>query len=141
MTEQRIKRITLFIRETLILLNTDIINDIFLHLFNQFIIQCYQEKNELLPVLYDDIELLKEFIEEGYTILTREQAMQLINRYKDMDGYLSLLDAIDYETDAKINELVIQFINYQQTYLNEIELLYIADSQEFYSKGFPKILQ
>lgn len=141
MTKQRVKRITLFIRETLIILGSNKINNIYVYLFNQFIIKCYQEENELLPVLYDDLGLLKEFIDEGYNILTGDQIMQLINRYGDLNGYLELLDAVDHETDSKINELALQFADYHNAYLREIESLYNANPQEFYPKGFPKILQ
>jgi len=141
MQETRLKSIALFVMETLILQYSNKIDEVFVYLFNKFIIQCYEENNELLPVLYDDMDLLKEFIEEEYPLLTYDQMCELLERYGGFNGYVKLLDTIGYEKDLKINQLAILFVAYQNEYWSELEKLYTADPNEFYPKGFPRILQ
>lgn len=141
MTEKRLKCIALFIMESLFIQNSNKIDDVFAHLFNNFIEKCYQEENELLRILYDNEELVKEFIDEKYPFLTSDQMYQLLIRYGGFKNYIKLIDEIGYETDSKINELVAQFANYQNNYFSELEKLYNADPKEFYPKGFSKILQ
>lgn len=136
MPNTRIKRIILFLTETLILQNYNIIDTTFAYLFNNFIIKCYEEKNELLEVLYDDLELLKEFIDGGYEILTYAQICQLLSYTKDSDQYVKILSEIGNEIDLKINELAMQFAIYQNNYWKELQTFYTANPKEF-----SKILQ
>lgn len=139
MQETRLKRLTLFLLETLIVQGANEISNGFAYLFNEFIYKCYKENEKLLDIIYDK-EILEEFIEGNYEILSLNQMYQLINRYHGFngyDGYINLLDDIGSEVDAKLNKLVLLFVEYQK----ELVKLYYADSSMYYPKGYPRILQ
>lgn len=136
MIEIKLKRITLLLLEILILQDTNRISEGFAYLFNEFIYKCYREKNALLSIIFD-IELLKQFVDGNYEVLSFGQMYQLIRRYHEFDGYIELVDSIDPETGSMINELALAFIEFEQ----EMVRLYYADSRKYYPKGFPRILQ
>ena len=62
---------------------------------------------------------------------------QLINLYHGYDGYAALVDEIGYQVDQKINQVALLFTSYHQELVN----LYNANSNEYFPKGFSKILQ
>ena len=136
MIETRLKRITLLILEIFLLQRDANISDTFAYLFNGFIYRCYEENKELLSTIYD-IELLKEFIEGNYEILSGEEMVILINKYHGFQGYVQLVEDVGKEADAKLNELALMFINYAEEFMN----LYNEDPYKYYSKGITRILQ
>ena len=136
MQEIRLKRIALFILETLIIQGYSNISKEFTYLFNEFIYSCYRENKKTLNIIYD-IEILEEFIKNNYEILSFEQMVILLERYHGFDGYLKLLDEVGFESASELNQLALLFIDFQQEIVN----LYYADSNEYYPKGYPRIKQ
>ena len=136
MDETKLKRLTLLLLEILILQDTNRISEGFAYLFNEFIYKCYREKNNLLELIFDK-NMLKDFVDNNYEVLSFNHMYQLIRRYHEFDGYQNLLDSIGHEDDSKINELALQFISFEE----EMVALYYADSRDYLPKGFPRILQ
>lgn len=136
MLEVKLKRLTLFLFESIMLQGDRTIDRDFEIELNDFIYKCYNEKEELLNLIFDRKEI-RNFIENRYDILTLEQIIELVNKYYGTNRYLKLVEDIGYETDQKINELAIKFTSY----CNEIMNLYYADTSLNYPKGYPKILQ
>lgn len=136
MDEIKLKRLTLLLLEILILQETNRISEGFAYLFNEFIYRCYREKNKLLDLIFD-IDVLKDFVDNNYEVLSFNQMYQLIRRYNEFDGYLNLLDSIGHEDDLKINDLALLFIAFEE----EMVALYYADPRAYLPKGFPRILQ
>lgn len=136
MDEIKLKRLTLLLLEILILQETNRISEGFAYLFNEFIYRCYREKNNLLDLIFD-IDVLKDFVDKNYEVLSFNQMYQLIRRYNEFDGYLNLLDSVGHEDDLKINDLALLFIAFEE----EMVALYYADPRTYLPKGFPRILQ
>lgn len=136
MSEIKLKSLTLFLFESIMLQGGRIIDRDFETELNDFIYKCYNEQEELLSLIFDR-KALSGFVENKYDVLTLEQIVQLVNKYYGTDRYLKLVEDVGYETDQKINELAIKFTSY----CNEIMNLYYADTSLNYPKGYPKILQ
>lgn len=136
MSPIKLKRLTLFLFESIMLQKGIKIDRDFEIEFNDFIYKCYNEQEELLNLIFDREEL-SNFIENNYDVLTLEQMVQLINKHYGTEHYLKLVEEVGFEVDQKINELAIMFANYCHEILN----LYHADSKSYYPKGYPKILQ
>ena len=140
MTEIRLKRLTLFILETLLLQNSTRITKTFVYLFNNFIYQIFKEDKELISILYDT-NILEEVIKNNYEILSYSQMNQLINRYHGFDGYLNLLETVGPKIDEKINILALKFIEFQEEYINFYQTLSNNNLKSNYQKGYTRILQ
>lgn len=140
MTEIKLKQLVLFLLETLVIQNSHNIDALFVYLFNQYIYECYNNSKEKLNIIYD-LNILEKFIENNYELLSLDQMSQLLNRYHRFDGYVNLVDEIGLEVDAKINKLALSFAMYISEYKKELNALYNADPNEYYSKGYSKILQ
>lgn len=136
MEEIKLKKLTVFILETIMLQKNSTISEGFAYMFNEFIYKCYQENKEALSIIYDT-KMLEEFIDNNYEVLSYEQMVALIERYRGFDGYIKLLDDIGLDTANKLNQLALSFIAFQEEMLS----LYYADSNEYFPKGYPKILQ
>ena len=136
MQEMRLKRLTLFLLESLVMQNGRILNKEFEEQFNDFIYSCYQKNKELLSVIFDP-DILEEKIKSKTNILTIAEIIRLVYSYPGIENYVKLLDEIGQETDKKILKLAAMFTQYY----NEILNLYYADSNQYYSKGYPRILQ
>ena len=136
MNEQKIKNLTLFILETLILQTPRNITKTYAYFFNEFIYKCYEEHQEFLVLIYDT-NLLEEFIKNNYELLSLNQIQSLIKEYPIFDGYIKLLDEVGLDTANKLNQLALLFIQFQQETYN----LYYDNSNKCCNKGFAKILQ
>lgn len=134
--EIRLKRLTLFLLESIIIQNNSAIDEGFAAQFNAFVDKYYCDNKEIFGLLYDTI-LLEIAMKNNWEILSLEQMMILIRRYKGFEGYASLVDEVGKEVDAKINKLALLFTEYRI----ELFRLYYANPNEFYPKGYPRILQ
>ena len=77
MDDIKIKRLTLFLLETLIIQNGRFLSEGFAYEFNDFVYKYYDSNIELFEVIYD-IDTLKLFIENRWEILSLEQMQQLM---------------------------------------------------------------
>lgn len=136
MKEIRLKRIALFLLETLLIQGYNGISDGFSYLFNEFIYHCYRKNKECLDIIYDT-KILEKFIKKNYEVLSLEQMITLLDRYHGFDGYLNLLEDLGQETAEELNKLALLFIEFQQ----ELTNLYYANPNKYYQKGYPRILQ
>ena len=136
MQETKLKNLTLFLLETLILQRTNRITDWFVYSFNEFIYEYYNTNKELLEPIYN-LNILDKFIKENYELLSLEQMIQLIEKFRGFDGYLDLVESVNQETDKKLNNLALLFIEFQQ----ELYKNYFENEQMNYPKGYPRILQ
>lgn len=131
------KRLVLFIYETLLLNEIEFINSnreyqidyyfseqlldpITIEYLNHFLIDRYEENKELLGVIFN-ISLLEEFINKNYNILDIKILSKLLSKYRGIEKYLELVDAIPKDIDIKLNTLALNFINY---YNEALELSY-----------------
>lgn len=130
------KCMTLFLLESLIIQNGRFLSEGFAHEFNDFVYKNFNSNKELFSAIYD-IDTLELFIKNNWEILSLEQMYQLINLYHGYEGYEALVDEIGYQTDQKINELALLFTSYH----HELVKLYNADPNEYFPKGYPRILQ
>lgn len=110
----------------------DAIDQVFISQLNHFIEKTYQENKELLEVIFNNIPLLDDYIKGNYDILDYKTLVKVLSKYRGINGYLSLVDTISKETDKKLNELALKFLEY---YNNILELY-----NEKYT-GYKKILQ
>lgn len=141
MQEIRLKRLTLFLLESIILqsiiLQKDRIVDIsFAAQFNFFIEKYYQDNKELFALLYEP-KLLEECLEKNYEILSQEQMIKLLDRYHGFDGYSKLIDEVGKEVDEKLIKLATLFTEYYNSLLE----LYNANASICIGKTKIKILQ
>ena len=136
MEDIKIKRLTLFLLETIIIQNGRLLSEGLAAEFNDFVYKYYDSNKELFGFIYDN-DTLELFIENNWEILSLDQMCQLINLHKGFEGYVALVDEIGYEVDSKINELALLFTEYH----NELLKLYSANPNEYFPKGFPRILQ
>lgn len=102
----------------------------FLHLFNNFVSRYYKKYPQLFHLVLI-IENSKEE-ESRYFPGDIESFTYLINEYSTNEKYLKLIEEVGYETDKKINELAILFVEYVQ----ELKELYYMPLE-----GYQKILQ
>lgn len=131
MEEIKLKRITLFILEIIILQQGRYIDESFVEQINDFIYNYYEKNIELFQLLFDK-EKIEKMIENKWEVIPQEIIISLLNKYHGFDGYIELVDDIGYETDKKINELVLKFLDYY----NELLKLKFANPSTY-----PKILQ
>lgn len=132
----KLKRLILFILESITLQGGRFINEEFVEEFNSFIYKYYPDNKELFSYIFD-IDTLEEFIKGKYDILTLDQMFQLIVKYHGIDGYVKLVEDVGLEVDKKIQELALLFTEYY----NQIIQLYYTDDSMYFPKGYPKILQ
>lgn len=116
MQEIRNKRLTLFVLEITILQNNRCITEDFIEQINDFIYNYYEEYKELFSLMFEE-NLLKEFMNNNYEIVTFDVLVGLINKYHGYDGYPSLVDSVGMEIDQKLNILVIKFLEYYEDLL------------------------
>lgn len=131
MEEIKLKRITLFILEIIILQQGRCIDESFVEQINDYIYKYYDEHKELFGLLFDN-NLLEEFIENKWEILPYDVMIGLIKKYHGFEGYVNILDTVGYEVDQKMNILVMKFLDY---YNELLELRYAKSST------YPRILQ
>ena len=111
MKDIRNKRLTLFLLEIILLQKNRNINEYFVEEINEFIYQYYEDNKELFFLLFDT-KILEQLIENYYQVLPNEILIGLIHKYHGFEGYEHLIDEVGYETDQKINILVIKFLEY-----------------------------
>lgn len=136
MQEIRLKRLTLFLLESIILQNERLVDEDFAIQFNLFIEKYYHDNKELFSILYEP-KLLEECLKNNYEILSHDQMILLINKYKGFEGYSKLLDEVGPEIDEKLIKLANLFTEYYNSLLD----LYNQDTSIYYPKGLIKILQ
>ena len=136
MKEIRLKRINLFLLESIIMQDDRIIDDFFAYQFNLFIERYYKDNKELFAILYEP-KLLEKCLENNYEILSTNQMTTLINRYHGFFGYSKLLDDIGPEIDKQLIKLATLFTEY----CNSLSELYNQELSAYYPKGLIKILQ
>lgn len=95
-----------------------IINEAFISQLNDFLEKTFNENKEVLNVIFNNQELLKDFIDNGYAVLEYKTIFKILENYQGIDGYLNLLNNIDKETDKKINKLSLSFIKYYNSILD-----------------------
>lgn len=116
MQEIRNKRLTLFVLEITILQNNRCITEDFIEQINDFIYNYYEEYKELFTLMFEE-NLLKEFMNNNYEIVTFDILVGLLKKYHGYDGYSSLVDSVGFKTDQKLNILVIKFLEYYEDLL------------------------
>ena len=136
MQEIRLKRIILFLLESIILQNGRMVDIGFAAQFNFFIEKYYHDHKELFALLYEP-KLLEECLENNYEILSHDQMITLIKRYKGFEGYAKLVDEVGKEVDEKLIELAKLFTEYYNSLLK----LYYADTSICIGKTKVRILQ
>lgn len=136
MQEIRLKRITLFLLESIILQNNRKVDIGFAAQLNYFIEKYYQDNKELFALLYEP-KLLEECLEKNYEILSQEQIITLIDKYHGFEGYVNLVDEVGKEVDKKLIELATLFTEFYNGLLE----LYYADEYIHIGKNKIKILQ
>ena len=97
---------------------TSIIDEAFISQLNDFIEKTFNENKEVLNVIFNNLELLKDFIDNGYAVLEYKTIFKILENYQGIDGYLNLLNNIDKETDKKLNKLSLSFIKYYNSILD-----------------------
>lgn len=148
MEEINYKHIALFILEVMTIQHRGYINQELINQINKFIYEYYEEHKEMFGILFNDdaLKLFKDifdmdfielYIENHHEFITLEEVYKLLINYRGLDGYVALVEEIGYEKDTKINELVLLFTDY----CVKLSSLAFADSQEFFPKGYPRILQ
>ena len=123
------ENIALFIYEIEYLLYNEkapFINDSLVSHLNSFIYSSYNKHKDLFHFLYEE-ELINEFIEEKYQLLTEDYIMHILINYQGMDNYLKLLENIDLETSNNISTLVQLFLEY----LDEIVEIYKLNPYQY----------
>lgn len=136
MQEIRLKRIILFLLESIILQNGRMVDIGFAAQFNFFIEKYYHDHKELFSLLYEP-KLLEECLENNYEILSHDQMITLIRRYQGFEGYAKLVDEVGKEVDEKLIELANLFTEYYNSLLK----LYYADTSICIGKTKVRILQ
>ncbi len=136
MQEIRLKRITLFLLESILLQNERMVDIGFAAQFNYFIEKYYQDNKELFALLYEP-KLLEECLEKNYEILSQDQMVTLIDKYHGFEGYAKLVDEVGKEVDEKLIELAKLFTEYYNSLLE----LYYADTSICIGNTKVKILQ
>ena len=132
----KVKNITLFIMEIIILQQRKALTYEFTEELNDFIYKYYEDNKELFSLLYDT-ELLEECIKNRWQVLPQEIIAQLIRPYLNMNSYVSLVEEVGYRIDSKINQLVYLFTEYYQ----ELTELRNDKTSYSYSKNYIKIPQ
>ena len=79
---------------------------------NEFIYTYYKQNEELFDIIYD-INLINTFAKNHFEILPLESFVGLLYKYSKIDNYIELLEQVGIERANKINELALQFIEYQ----------------------------
>ena len=123
------ENIALFIYEIEYLLYNEkapFINDSLVSHLNSFIYSSYNKHKDLFHFLYEE-ELINEFIEEKYQLLTEDYIMHILINYQGMDNYLKLLENIDLEISNNISMLVQLFLEY----LDEIVEIYKLNPYQY----------
>ena len=123
------ENIALFIYEIEYLLYNEkapFINDSLVSHLNSFIYSSYNKHKDLFHFLYEE-ELINEYIEEKYQLLTEDYIMHILINYQGMDNYLKLLENIDLETSNNISTLVQLFLEY----LDEIVEIYKLNPYQY----------
>jgi len=110
----------------------EIIDQIFIRQLNIFLEKTYKENKKTLEIIFNNIPLLDDFIKGNYEILDYESILKISDKYKGIEGYLHLVDSLDIETNQKLNDLTISFIEYYKSLINL--------ANEKYT-GYKKILQ
>lgn len=123
------KRLTLFLIEIMLLLQNRYIDEVFVEQINDFIHRYYKENKELFELLFDT-DILEEFIKKNYQVLPHKILIRLINKYHSIEGYVKLIEEVGYETDQKLNILVIKFLEYYDEIIN----LELAEPTTIYQK-------
>ena len=136
MQEIRLKRIILFLLESIILQNGRMVDISFAAQFNFFIEKYYHSHKDLFELLYEP-KLLEECLENNYEILSHDQMISLIDRYQGFEGYSKLVDEVGKEVDEKLIELANLFTEFYNSLLE----LYYADECIYVGRGKIKILQ
>ena len=136
MQEIRLKRITLFLLESILLQNERMVDIGFAAQFNYFIEKYYQDNKELFALLYEP-KLLEECLENNYEILSQDQMVTLIDRYHGFEGYAKLVDEVGKEVDEKLIELATLFTEFYNSLLE----LYYADTSICIGNTKVRILQ
>lgn len=136
MQEIRLKRLTLFLLESIILQNERLVDEDFAIQFNLFIEKYYHDNKELFSILYEP-KLLEECLKNNYEILSHDQMILLINKYKGFEGYAKLVDEVGKEVDEKLIELANLFTEYYNSLLK----IYYADTSICIGKTKVRILQ
>lgn len=136
MTERKLKCLVLFLLESILIQKGRIVNQDFAEQFNGFIYEQYEKDKESLSIIFD-IDMLSQFIEEKYDILTLPQIIQLIYSYSGQENYIKLVEEIGIKDDIKINNLALLFTTYYQ----EIIKLSQGKLASCYPKGYPRIKQ
>ena len=80
--------------------------------------------------------LLATSVPADWEILSLDQMVALINRYRGFEGYSKLVEEVGPETDQKLIELAHLFTEYH----NSLIALYYADPSIYYPKGYARIL-
>ena len=136
MQEIRLKRIILFLLESIILQSGRMVDIGFAAQFNFFIEKYYHDYKELFALLYEP-KLLEECLENNYEVLSHDQMITLIKRYQGFEGYAKLVDEVGKEVDEKLIELATLFTEYYNSLLK----LYYADTSVYIGKTKVRILQ
>ena len=131
MEEIKLKRLTLFILEIILLQRRRSISESFIAQINDFIYRYYDNNKELFSLLFDTT-ILEKIIKNKWEILPKEVMIKLIKKYRGLDGYVNLVETVGYEVDQKINILVIYFLQYYD------ELLKLSHAK---SNIYTRILQ
>lgn len=135
MKDIKLKRLTLFLLESIILQGNPTIDEGFASQFNFFIEKYYEDNKELFSIIYEP-QLLEECLKNEWEVLSLDQMISLIKKYHGFEGYGSLVEEIGPEIDKKLIELANLFTEYHQSLMN----LYYADPAEYYPKGYSRIL-
>lgn len=127
----RMKKITLFLWESLIMQKYRPVDDVFVNQLNNFIYSYYNNNKELFDCLFCE-RIVKRYIKEDKDMFSLEEIVSLIIQYKGFNGYIKLLDDISLEDQDKINDLALLFTSYYE----EIMTLY----EETIKPGYVRIL-
>lgn len=131
------KRLILFIYEVLLLNDIEylytneeyqieyhfserLLDPLLIEFLNHFIIDRFEENKELLAVIFD-VQILEKFVKANYNILEINILSRMLSKYRGKEKYLELIESVGKETDSKLNELALNFINY---YKEALELSY-----------------
>lgn len=134
MQEIKLKRLTLFLLESIILQGETTIDEGFASQFNFFIEKYYKDNKELFSLIYEP-ELLEKCLENEWEVLPFEEMVNLMRKYHGFAGYHKLVDAIGREVDEKLMELAHLFTEYHFNLLD----LWCADPSIYYSKAYARV--
>lgn len=116
-SDTRLKRITLFLLESIMIQKFRPIDDTFAIQFNDFLYSYYEDNKELFGYLFNT-KVLEKNMKNNCEILSLEQIASLIVKYRGFKGYINLLDDVGLEVAGKLNDLALLFTEYYDSLVN-----------------------